>query len=811
MSTINIEVDGRTLEAKPGQMLIEVTDQAGIHIPRFCYHPKLSIAANCRMCLVDVEKAPKPLPACATPVMDGMVVKTQSELARTAQEGTMEFLLINHPLDCPICDQGGECPLQDQSIEYGANASRYHESKRQVKNDNIGPLIATWMTRCIQCTRCVRFGEEIAGVMELGMVGRGEHSMIKTHPADDNPAAQVDAILSGSVNSEVSGNVIELCPVGALTAKPSKYAVRSWEVQNNEQISPHDCVGTNLNVQTLRGEIMRTLVRENHAVNGYWLADRDRYSYESVHAETRLKRPMIKDTNGWREVEWEVALRHAAAGLNTVKQRYGESKVGALANSTRTVEELFLVQKLMRNLGSDNVDHRLRQEDFRDDFVAPLYPGSELEIAQFERLDSALLLGSNIRKEQPLLGVFLRQAAVKNGASISAINMLDYDFHFPLANNKITTPEILVQSIANVASVVAEKTGITLDKDIYKRATDPGSEERAIAISLLGGASLDAEKQSKAIILGAGALNHFEASALAAIADWICEQTGCKLVKLAEANSAGAWIAGCVPHRSAHGKEVGKSGMNAKNMLVEEPLSAYLLYDVEPGLDAQRSGEALQSLKSADFVVQCATFVSDEAKNYADVLLPIAHYTENSGTYISCEGRVQAARAAAAPIGEARPGWKVLRVLGNYLELEGFDHVDLADVQDDLVLGDEQIISQRGAKLDNCPVKFDNKAIYRYVETPMYRLDATLRHAAALQQTADTPKPGLGLNQQMLTNLSLKAGDQVSIRQGEREAKLPLILDTRLPDNQAFIPAGFVETCTFSGYEAITLERTDHG
>ncbi len=800
MSTINIEVDGQTLEANPGQMLIEVTDQAGIHIPRFCYHPKLSIAANCRMCLVDVEKAPKPLPACATPVNDGMVVRTQSERARSAQNGTMEFLLINHPLDCPICDQGGECPLQDQSIEYGANASRYHENKRQVKNDDIGPLIATWMTRCIQCTRCVRFSEEIAGVMELGMVGRGEHSMIKTHPDGEATPDQVGAALCSSVNSEVSGNVIELCPVGALTARPSKYAARVWEMQNHAQISPHDCVGANLNVQTLRGEIIRAMVRENHQVNGYWLADRDRYGYESVYADTRLKRPMIKDQSGWREVGWETALRHAAAGLNTVKQRDGATKMGALANPSRTVEELFLLQKLMRVLGSDNVDHRLRQDDFRDDLLAPLYPGSELEIIQFESLDRVLLLGSNIRKEQPLLGVALRQAAVNNAASISAINMLDYDFHFPLANTHIVSPGDMVTSLANVAVAVSGITGVSLDADIQKRATDTNAQEQAIAASLLSG-----DAKNKAIIMGASALNHFEASALSAISAWICEQIGAKLVKLPEANSAGAWLAGCVPHRAEHGKEVAKTGLNAKAMLAK-PLSAYLLYDLEPGLDASRSGEALSSLETADFVVQCAAFVSDEAMNYADVLLPIAHYTENSGTYINCEGRVQASRAAADPFGEARPGWKVLRVLGNYLELEGFDYIDLADVQDDYVLGDEQIVSQSGASVNDSPVKIDSKAIYRYVETPMYRLDASLRHAAALQQTMDTPTPAVGLNEKTLVGLGLAAGAEVSVRQGEIELKLLLELDNRLPDNQAFIPAGYAETSSLSGYEPITLE-----
>ncbi|MEE9446816.1 MAG: NADH-quinone oxidoreductase subunit NuoG [Arenicellales bacterium] len=807
MSTIKIQVDGQTLEAQAGQMLIEVTDQAGIHIPRFCYHPKLSIAANCRMCLVDVENAPKPLPACATPVNDGMVVQTQSELAKGAQDGTMEFLLINHPLDCPICDQGGECPLQEQSIDYGANASRYHEPKRLVKNDNIGPLIATWMTRCIHCTRCVRFGEEIAGVMELGMMGRGEHAKIKTFPTieSDNPAAEVDAFLNGAVDSELSGNVIELCPVGALTALPSKYAARVWEMQNHASVSPHDCVGTNINIQTLRGEIKRTVVRENPEVNQYWLADRDRFAYEGGLSDARLTRPMIKDQHGWREVDWDVALKHAAAGIITVKQRFGATSMGALANASATVEELFLVQKLMRTLGSNNIDHRLRQEDFRDDFVAPLYPGSELAIAEFETLDAALLVGSNIRKEQPLLGLFLRQAAVKNSAEISAINLVDYDFHFPLANKQQVTAKGFVQSLANVALAVSKAAKVDLDESISLRATTPDAAEKAIAKSLL-----NKKAERKAIILGSTALNHFEATALAAIADWICHHTSAKLVKLPEGNSAGAWVAGCVPHRAEHGDAVGETGLNAKRMLTEsEALHAYLLYGVEPGLDAHRSGEALGALEAADFVVQCSAFTSDEALLYADVLLPIATYTETSGSYINCAGRVQGSRAAADPAGEARPGWKVLRVLANYLELDGFEHKSLADVQDDFVLGNEQIISQRGAMLNEIPLNLEADVVYRHVETPMYRTDMMLRHATALQKTSDNPSPAVGLNASTIQALGLAAGEQVQVKQGAVEISLPLVEDNRMLDNSAFIPAGLYETSVLSGLDALTITNSE--
>ncbi|MCK5919532.1 MAG: molybdopterin-dependent oxidoreductase, partial [Methylococcales bacterium] len=431
----------------------------------------------------------------------------------------------------------------------------------------------------------------------------------------------------------------------------------------------------------------------------------------------------------------------------------------------------------------------------------PLYPGSELPIAQFETLDAALLIGSNIRKEQPLLGLFLRQAVVQNKAKISAINMLDYDFHFPLSTRQQVSAKGLVQSIANVASEVAEQTGVKLDDAIGTRASTPNEHEKAIAESLIKG---DDSKEN-AIILGSSALEHFEASTLAAIADWICQYTGAKLVKLPDANSAGAWIAGCIPHRAEHAETVGETGLNAKRML-SESLNAYLLYGVEPGMDSHRSGAALASLESADFVVQCAAFVSDEAMNYADVLLPIATYAETSGTYINCEGRVQMSRAAAEPKGEARPGWKVLRVLANYLELDGFDHVDIADVRSDFVLGNEQIISQRGALVNEIPLGLEDDALYRHTETPMYRLDATLRHADALQQTADSPKPMVGLNAHMLSKLGLNSGDRVRVTQADQQIELPLVLDDRLLNNQAFIPAGFHETSALSGLDALTIE-----
>ncbi|MFT5258959.1 MAG: NADH-quinone oxidoreductase subunit G [Saprospiraceae bacterium] len=825
MATVNITVDGKELEAQAGQMLIEVTDQAGIHIPRFCYHPKLSIAANCRMCLVEVERAPKPLPACATPVMDGMIVQTQSELAQTAQEGTMEFLLINHPLDCPICDQGGECPLQDQSVGYGKNDSRYEEPKRQVSSEDIGPLIATWMTRCIHCTRCVRFGEEIGGVMELGMIGRGEHSEIATFP-DANEAGEVhnpvngalsqnqpnrfvesgehnavDAYLSSSVNSELSGNVIELCPVGALTAKPSKYAGRSWELENHASISPHDCVGSNINIQTLRGEIKRSLVRENDSVNTCWLSDRDRYSYESALSDNRLQQPMIKDQHGWREVDWDTALKHAAAGLKTVINRSGEESIGALASPTATVEELFLVQKLMRGLGSSNVDHRLHQQDFRGDSQAPAYPGSELAINEFVNLDSVLLVGSNIRKEQPILGLFLRQAVVKNSAKVCAINSVDYDFHFDVEAKSTVAPNKMVGCLAAVASEIAKIKGVDLAANIASRVEE-NTEAKAIAESLLNDSA-----ESKAIIYGSSALAHSEMCTLLAIGDWLADATGAKIVRLPQANAAGAWLAGCVPHRGPHGEHVARTGLNAKRMVSEnEALRAYVLYGVEPGLDMHRSGMAMTAMEQADFVIQCTPYVSDEALTYADVLLPIANYAEQSGTYINCQGTAQGSRAATKPLGEARPGWKVLRVMGNYFDVAGFDHVTIEDVQDEYVLGFEGIIPQRGMGFKEIPESLEEGKVNRICETPMYRIDQSLRHAAALQTTADNPAPALGLNKAMIEKLGLSGAARARVSQGGVSVELAVKLDARLPDDCAFVPAGHLDTAALAGVGQLDIE-----
>jgi NADH-quinone oxidoreductase subunit G len=497
--TVMIEVDGRKLSARKGQMLIEVTDASGIYIPRFCYHNKLSIAANCRMCLVDVEKAPKPLPACATPVAEGMVVRTRSDRARTAQKSTMEFLLINHPLDCPVCDQGGECELQDLALGYGKDVSRYAEAKRIVKDRDIGPLISTDMTRCIHCTRCVRFGQEVAGVMEFGGLGRGEHMEIRT-------------FLDRSVDSELSGNVIDLCPVGALTSKPFRYTARPWELEDHASISPHDCVGANINVQARRGTVMRVLPRDNEAVNECWLADRDRFSYEALNGEDRLRVPMIRRGTTWEETDWATAFEFTVAGLKKVLEEHGPESLGALASPISTLEEFYLLQKLVRALGSGNVDHRLRQTDFSDDAAAPLFPSLGRPIAELENLDGALLIGANPRKDQPLINLRLRKSALK-GARVFAINPVDYDFSYRLAGKVIAGPAQMVRALAGVARALSALKKAEWPAAFAKHFRDvkPGVSEQAMAEALR-------QCSRASVLLGSFALSHPQAAALGSLA-----------------------------------------------------------------------------------------------------------------------------------------------------------------------------------------------------------------------------------------------------------------------------------------------------
>jgi NADH-quinone oxidoreductase subunit G len=790
--TVTIEVDGRKLQARKGEMLIRVTDAAGIYIPRFCYHKKLSVAANCRMCLVEVEKAPKPLPACATPVADGMVVHTRSEYAHRAQKGTMEFLLINHPLDCPICDEGGECDLQDQALGYGKDASRYTEVKRIVKDKNIGPLIATEMTRCIHCTRCVRFGKEVAGVMEFGGLGRGEHMEIRT-------------FLDQSVNSEVSGNVIDLCPVGALTSKPYRFTARAWELQDHPSISPHDAVGSNIVVQTRRGKVMRVLPRDNEAVNECWLADRDRFSYQALNAEDRLRAPMIRRGTKWEETDWSTALEFTVAGLRKVLTAHGPGNLGALASPISTAEEFYLLQKLVRALGSGNVDHRLRQLDFSDDNAAPVSPALGRPIAELESLDAVLLIGANPRKDQPLINLRLRKAALK-GARVFAINPVDYEFSYKLAGKVIAAPADMVRALAGVARALSALKKSKLPEAFTRHFGDikPGAPEQAMAEALQQGANAS-------VLLGGFALSHPQAATLRSLAQMVADLCGAKPGQLSEGNSAGAWLAGCVPHRDAAGKAATVAGRHARAML-DQPLKAYVLFGVEPELDCLDGAAASTALQAAEFVVMMTSFKPSpyrtRAAEYAHVWLPLAPFTETDGTFVNVEGRRQDFAAAAPPLGEARPGWKILRMLGHLLGLSGFEQGDVDEVRREMNLPAmaSSVSSFPFAVTAMEAAAADAGRLMRLAEVPIYAVDAIVRRAPALLNTADNPPPAARVNAAQAGKLGLKGGDAVQVATAQGEARLDLVVDDRVPPGCVLVPAGYPETSMLGAHGPATVK-----
>lgn len=798
MSTIHIEIDGKRIEAQPEEMLIAVSDRAGIYIPRFCYHEELSIAANCRMCLVEVEKAPKPLPACATPVSDGMKVFTRSKLAREAQQGTLEFLLINHPLDCPVCDQGGECPLQDQAMGYGNDDSRFDERKRVVPSHDIGPLVATEMTRCIHCTRCVRFGEEVAGMMEMGFPGRGE-------------AAYIATFLNRTLDSEVSGNMIDLCPVGALTSKPYRFAARSWELENHRGISPHDCLGTNLNVQTLRKRVERVLPRDNPKINACWLADRDRYSYEAIYSEQRLQQPMIKESGKWRETTWEEALNFACAGLKDAMNSGDD--LGVLAGYTSTLEEYYLLQKLARALDCNHVDHRMQQHDFRDDEVSAEFPASELPIHEYDNIHAALLVGSNIRKEQPLLALRLRAAALNsahengNGARISSINPLAYQQNFPL-QTAISAGAELPGYLAAVAERLAKDKKVSLPADITPwtktaRPTPTDSDLSDIVTSLIE-SGVDG-----VVIVGALAQQHRDASVIKGIAHWICKTTGNRLAILPPGNSVAAWRAGCLPHRTTGGAAVEKGGEiqigHTAATMLENPRRAYLLLATEPELDSVNGKAAHDALESAKFVVRITAYKNE----YADVLLPMSAFAESAGSFINCTGDLQQAEAATSPQGESRPAWKILRVLGNFFDLPGFDYVSLNQVTEEINLAPTEISATMNEWEIPPPAAQSNedKNIQRLLDIPIYRGDQIVRNAPALQRTADNPPPMAHMNQATIEKFKLSDSEPILMKASGDEISLPLQADERIPNDCVYVPAGYIQTAPLGNDAWLMLKK----
>ncbi|HEY9098477.1 MAG TPA: NADH-quinone oxidoreductase subunit NuoG [Thiobacillus sp.] len=782
MATLNIEIDGRALQVESGETIMDAANKVGITIPHFCYHKKLSIAANCRMCLVQVEKAPKPLPACATPVTDGMKVFTRSEYAINAQKSVMEFLLINHPLDCPICDQGGECTLQDLAVGYGGSSSRYQEVKRVVIEKNLGPLISTDMTRCIHCSRCVRFGQEIAGVMELGMAGRGEHT-------------EVMPFLASQVSSELSGNIIDLCPVGALTSKPFRYSARTWELSRRRSISPHDSLGSNLEVHVKDNKVMRVLPHENEDVNECWLSDRDRFSYQGLNTSERLTQPMVKQGGQWVEVTWQEALEYVAGKLKSMPA----DQIGALSTPYRPAEELFLLQKLMRGMGSGNVDHRLRQSDFSLDDKAHGGFWLGMPVTYMSRLDRILVVGSNLRKDHPLMAHRIRES-VRWYGELNLINAAEDEFLGKVHAKRIVAPSQLATTLAGVCRALADLKKLPVPDIAVHGVADESACK--MAESLAGG-------ETRAVFLGNMAQHHPTYSQIHALAQEVARLSGASFGVLGEAaNSVGAVAVGAIPGCGPLGQTAIK-GLNAQQMLAN-PLRAYLMLGVEAELDTHDPVSALSSINAAEFVVVMSPY-KGKSLDYADVLLPVAPWTETSGTFVNTEGRVQSFNAVVKPLGETRPAWKVLRVLGNLLGLAGFDHNDSKDVLRD-ALGETPIGSVqaflnnevRAVSVTPAPVM---TGLERVAEVPIYQTDAVVRRSPALQMTQDAALPVARMHSHLIAKLGLQENGRVSVRQSASALTLKVQRDDLLPENCVRIPSGHPLTASLGPmFGAITAE-----
>jgi len=808
--TVTIEVDGKSLQARKGQMLIEVTDAYDIYVPRFCYHHKLTVAANCRMCLVQVEKAPKPLPACATPVMEGMKVSTISAYAREAQKSVMEFLLINHPLDCPICDQGGECELQDLAMGYGSDVSRYQENKRVVKDKNIGPLVQTDLTRCIHCTRCVRFGEEIAGLRELGATGRGEFMEIGTY-------------IEKSMVSELSGNVIDLCPVGALTSKPFRYSARTWEMTQHAGIAPHDSIGSNVHFHVKNGEVKRVVPAENEAVNEVWLSDRDRYSYEGLYTNDRLTCPMIKQDGNWQETDWETAIKLVVGKLQDVISSKGPSQIGTLVSPVATTEENYLLQKIIRSLGCNNIDHRVQHIDFQDQKNDPVFPLLGQSIIDLENLNAALLIGAYPRKQQPLLNHRLRKAAL-NGSDIMVVNQLDYDFNYRISERIISRSNEMTTCLAGILKALSADSKMEADAEDLLNDIQVNETHRAIAKKL-------SSANNATVLLGSIAESHPQFSEIRYLSQKIAALSNAKLGFLGQAaNTTGAWLAGAVPHRGPGSKKNDQPGMDASLML-ENMLACYVLFNIEPELDCWNGRLVLEALNTAETVIAFTPYQSEILKESADILLPISIYAENEGSYFNVEGRGQRFSACVPGQGEARPGWKVLRLLATKLDLLKRNEMSSsAEILRQLALelglseGESNSIDELYGDLENYisdgtfgakqqfgkpnSITAPATSLSRIMDIPMYSVDALVRRASALQQTGDVADGVVHFNTSYAERLGLNGKDSVKVIQEDAQLELGYVIDDRIPNDTVMIHSGNPQTVALGGWFAdVTVKK----
>ena len=769
---VEIELDGKIVEVPQGSMVMHAANKLGTYVPHFCYHKKLSIAANCRMCLVEVEKAPKPLPACATPATQGMKVFTHSAKAVEAQRSVMEFLLINHPLDCPICDQGGECQLQDLAVGYGKSNSRYEEEKRVVFHKNVGPLISMQeMSRCIHCTRCVRFGQEVAGVMELGMINRGEHSEITT-------------FVGQTVDSELSGNMIDLCPVGALTSKPFRYEARTWELGRKRSVSPHDSLGANTTVQTKANKVMRVVALENEEINECWISDRDRFAYEGLNSADRVTTPMVKQGGQWLETDWQSALDYVAHSLKTIASESGSESIGALAHPISSTEELHLLQKLVRGLGSNQIETRLRQTDIK---AAASAPWLGMPISKVSELDRVLIIGSFLRKDQPVLAARIRTAA-KRALQVSRIDAGGDDWLIP-SQSISAAPSAWLNSLSEVALAVAKAKSVSAPVGTSNFPISPAAQK--IAEDLLSGSS-------KAVLLGSAAIAHHHASDLHVMAQFIAEQTGASLGFLPEGGNA-----------------VGAALVNANGAGIESVLSgdrrAVVLMNIEPDVDLPDPAQARAALAKANTVIALSAFKSADLLEVADVILPISTFTETVSTFVNAEGRVQTIQPSVKPLGDSRPAWKVLRVLGGLLSLDGFlfnmpeEVLGEALNESYCTLLNNQATSKTITNASLAPID----GLERLADVNIYAGDPIVRRSPALQLTRDAKRGNqVGLNQKLFTELGLKEGDAVRVTQGGQSGDMPATLEVNLAPGVVRISAGTMASAKLgSMFGPVTLSR----
>lgn len=764
-------------------MIIQAADEAGIDIPRFCYHKKLSISANCRMCLVEVDKARKALPACATPVTEGMKVFTHSKTAVAAQRGVMEFLLINHPLDCPVCDQGGECELQDLSMGYGPGVSRFCEGKRVVKDKDIGPLINTDMTRCIQCTRCVRFGQEVAGIKELGATGRGEHMEIGTY-------------IESSLVSELSGNIIDLCPVGALTSKPFRYKARAWELTAHPSVASHDAVGSHIEFHTRRNEVMRVVPRDNDQINESWISDRDRFSYLALNHEQRATEPMIKTNGQWQKTDWQTALQAAIDGLNTIKAKHGVEQLAGLISPNASLEEAYLFQKWLRGMGINNIDHRLREQDFSDQGCE--YNPEHWCLSDIEQSDNIVLIGCNVRAEQPIIAHRIRQAATQ-GTNVTDINFFASDLLMPVTNRITANTQEMLKNLAGIAKALMTSDDVDNDWSQLLSDTTVSEQQQTIATQL-------ANAKQATLFVGALANQHPQAAKIRSLVQLIAQLSDSHLIVLPTANASAASLAGAIPYQNGIKTEKeAQPGLNSQQIW-QQRLRAYVLFGIEPEFDTADPAQAQESLHDASFVVSINSFVSDAISSYADVILPLASFAETSGTFIGVDKQWQSFTGAVMPKGESRPGWKVLRVLANIAKITGIEFVSSQDVRDEV----QDLLNLQSAKTlkQHVPENLDSEMeLMAISEVPMYQVDSMVRRSEALQQTPDNlQSKNVRINSREAARYGLTELDTVTLSQNDKQLTVPLELDDAIADGCIYMATGLNETAQLAtAFEAVTI------